>query len=127
VKVPGLLAVMTKPATWNFISIPSSVKIRTSLHIATRNDGTPWKDEKQMQTAVSHFLRGIEATSAVEPGATLHGLRVSFAAELGRDGASDGDVAAALGDKSERMGKHYTRHVENETKVIRAFKNKNNR
>jgi site-specific recombinase XerD len=100
---------------------------RTSLLIATRNGGTPWKDEKQMQTAVSHFLRGIEATSAVEPGATLHGLRVSFAAELGRDGASDGDVAAALGDKSERMGKHYTRHVENETKVIRAFKSKNNR
>jgi site-specific recombinase XerD len=94
---------------------------RTSLNIAIRNDGTVWKSEKEMQTAVSHFLRGIESTSAVEPGATLHGLRVSFAAELGRDGASNGDVAAALGDKSERMGKHYTRHVENESKVIRAF------
>jgi hypothetical protein len=97
---------------------------RTSLNIATRNDGTPWKDEKHMQTAVSHFLRGIEATSAVEPGATLHGLRVSFAAELGREGVSNGDVAAALGDRSERMGKHYTRHVENESKVIRAFGHK---
>jgi hypothetical protein len=94
---------------------------RTALQIAARNDGTPWESEKHMQTAVSHFLRGIEATSAVEPGATLHGLRVSFAAELGRDGASNGDVAAALGDKSERMGKHYTRHVENESKVVRAF------
>lgn len=100
---------------------------RTALQIATRNDGTPWEDEKQLQTAVSHFLRGIEATSAVEPGATLHGLRVSFAAELGRDGASNGDVAAALGDRSERMGKHYTRHVENEGKVIRAFEGKRKR
>lgn len=97
---------------------------RTSLNIATREDGTPWNDEKHMQTAVSHFLRGIEDTSAVEPGATLHGLRVSYAAELGRDGVSNSDVAAALGDRSERMGKHYTRHVENESKVIRAFASK---
>lgn len=97
---------------------------RTALNIATRNDGTPWDSEKQMQTAVSHFLRGIEDSSAVEPGATLHGLRVSYAAELGRGGASNGDVAAALGDRSERMGKHYTRHVENEARVIRAFESK---
>ena len=97
---------------------------RTSMNIATRDNGTVWDDEKQMQTAVSHFLRSIQDTSAVEPGATLHGLRVSYAADLGRDGASDGDVAAALGDRSERMGKHYTRHVEKEAKIIRAFKGK---
>lgn len=97
---------------------------RTSLHIAIRDNGTVWESEKHMQTQVSHFLRSIESASAVEPGSTLHGLRVSYAAELGRDGASDGDVAAALGDRSDRMGKHYTRHVENENKVIRAFKGK---
>jgi site-specific recombinase XerD len=97
---------------------------RSSLNIATRADGSPWKNEKLMQAAVSHFLRGIEATSAVEPGATLHGLRVSYAAEKRRDGADTGDVAAALGDRSTRMGEHYTRHVENESKVIRAFDRK---
>ena len=74
-----------------------------------------------MQTAVSHFLRGIEATTAVEPGATLHGLRVSCAAQKGREGASDSEVAAVLGDRSDRMGKHYTRNVTAESKVIRAF------
>lgn len=94
---------------------------KSSLNIATRADGSPWTDEKQMQTAVSHFLRSIKDVSAVEPGATLHGLRVSYAAELSRDGAGAGDVAAALGDRSTRMGEHYTRHVENENKVIRAF------
>ena len=31
------------------------------------------------------------------------------------------EVADLLGDKSERMGKHYTRHVEAEANVIRAF------
>jgi hypothetical protein len=115
-----------KEPTW----IPVTVELRafldgldrTSLNIATRTNGTLWKDEKHMQTAVSHFLRGIEATTAVEPGATLHGLRVSFAAEHGRDGnASDSEVAALLGDRSDRMGKHYTRHVTNESKVIGVF------
>lgn len=97
---------------------------RTSLNIAVRNDGTPWVDEKQMQTAVSHFLRGIEGKSAVEAGATLHGLRVTYATEMRREGSDVGDVAAALGDRSHRMGEHYTRHVESETKVIRAFERK---
>jgi len=97
---------------------------RTSLNIATRADGTLWEDEKQMQSAVSHFLRGIEATTAVEPGATLHGLRVSYAAEKGRDGSDNSEVAAALGDRSDAMGRHYTRHVTAESKVIRAFARK---
>lgn len=97
---------------------------KTSLHIATRADGTPWDSEKQMQTAVSHFLRDQEEHSAIEPGSTLHGLRVSYAAGLRRDGASTSDVAAALGDRSQAMGEHYTRHVEKEARVIRAFEKK---
>jgi site-specific recombinase XerD len=100
---------------------------RNSVNIATRADGTTWDDEKQMQTSVSHFLRGIKDVSAVGAGATLHGLRVSYAAELRRDGADAGGVAAALGDRSTRMGEHYTRHVENEAKVIRAFGKKKGR
>lgn len=94
------------------------------LNPATTAAGKPWPSEKEMQTAVSHFLRDHEEGTAIEPGSTLHGLRVSYAAELGRDGSSDSDVAAALGDRSEAMGKHYTRHVQNEVKVIRAFERK---
>lgn len=97
---------------------------RTALNIATRQDGTPWQDEVQMQTAVSHFLKKMERDGKVGDGLTLHGLRVTYAASLRRDGAATGDVAAALGDRSERMGEHYTRHVENETRVIRAFEAK---
>lgn len=60
----------------------------------------------------------------VEPSLTLHGLRVSFAAGIKRKrkrAVSNAAVAAALGDRDERMGAHYTRHVENELKVIQAF------
>lgn len=94
---------------------------RTSLHIATRHNGAPWKNEKQMQTAVSNWLNGVERKGLVGSGLTLHGLRVTYAAGLSRQGANAGEVAAALGDRDERMGTHYTRHVENEAKVIRAF------
>jgi hypothetical protein len=41
------------------------------------------------------------------------------------NGADDAEVAAALGDKSDSIGKHYTRHVENEAKVTRAFEGRN--
>ena len=52
-------------------------------------------------------------------GTTLRGLRVSSAAWWKRNGAGDSEIAALIGDKSTRMGTHYTRHVEGE--VIRAF------
>jgi len=95
---------------------------RTALTIATKSNGTPWDNEVQMQTEVSHFLRKLEKEGTIGAKTTLHGLRVTYAADLRRSGADAGQVAAALGDKSERMGTHYTRHVENEAKVIQAFK-----
>jgi hypothetical protein len=60
----------------------------------------------------------------VQPGLTVHGLRVSFAAGIKRKrrrAVSNAEVAAALGDRDERMGAHYTRHVENELKVVQAL------
>ena len=75
-----------------------------------------------MQTRVSHYLRDLERAGLIGAGTTLHGLRVSYAAWWKRTGgASNSEVADLLGDKSERMGKHYTRHVEAEANVIRAF------
>lgn len=97
---------------------------RTALAIATRKDGRPWESEKQMQLEVSHFLRDLERAGTIGSNTTLHGLRVTYAADLRRTGADVGLVAAALGDRSDVMGAHYTRHVENEAKVIRAFEAK---
>ncbi|MGX1323880.1 integrase [Bradyrhizobium sp. USDA 377] len=89
--------------------------------IAVRNDGSEWKSEKEMQTKVSHWLRGQEAKGLIGTGTTLHGLRVSYAAWWKRNGASDSEIAALIGDKSLRMGAHYTRHVESEVSIVRAF------
>ncbi len=48
-------------------------------------------------------------------------LRVSYAAWWRRNGANTGEVADLIGDEPERMGAHYTRHVEAEQNIIRAF------
>jgi len=95
--------------------------IRTSTHIATKHNGAPWRDEEQLQKAFSNWLSALEKKGLVGAGLTLHGLRVTYAAALKRDGANNSGVAAALGDRDERMGAHYTRHVENEAKVVMAF------
>jgi hypothetical protein len=89
--------------------------------IAVRDDGSLWPSEKEMQTRVSHWLRDQERAGKIGAGTTLHGLRVSYAAWWKRNGASDAEVAALIGDASEKMGKHYTRHVEAEITINRAF------
>lgn len=94
---------------------------RTSTLIAVRDDGTPWPSEKEMQTRVSHWLRERERDGDIGAGTTLHGLRVSYAAWWKRNGATDAEVADLLGDRSQAMGTHYTRHVAREDNVVRAF------
>jgi integrase len=73
---------------------------RGSTLIAVRDDGTPWKSEKELRTRVSHWLRGRERDGLIGAGTTLHGLRVSYAAWWKRNGATDAEVADFLGDKS---------------------------
>lgn len=101
---------------------------RSSIYIAIKNNGTPWRDEEQLQKSFSNFIASLVRQKLIEPGLTLHGLRVTFSAAIKRDALkrkqaipSNAAVAAALGDRDERMGAHYTRHIENEIKVIEAF------
>lgn len=89
--------------------------------ICVRDDGTTWPSEKEMQTRVSHWLREQERNGHIGDGTTLHGLRVSYAAWWKRNGANDREVADLIGDESEAMGRHYTRHVDAEVNITRAF------
>ena len=99
-----------------------ALKVRTKDGpIALRDNGKIWEDEVEMQTRVSHWLRDRERDGLIGAGTTLHGLRSTYAAWLSRNAANTKEVTAALGDKSERMGIHYTRHVEAEANVVRAF------
>jgi integrase len=95
---------------------------RSSMLIAVRDDGAPWASEVDMQTRASHYFRDLERKGLIGAGTTLHGLRATYAAWLKRHGASDAEIAGALTDRSSRMGGHYSRHVEREANVVRAFK-----
>jgi hypothetical protein len=89
--------------------------------ICARDGGSHWSSEKEMQTRVSHWLRDQERAGHIGAGTTLHGLRVSYASWWRRMGATKAEVAALIGDASEAMGGHYTRHVEDEVNIMQAF------
>jgi integrase len=90
--------------------------------IVVRQDGSAWPDEQRMQQGVCRWLRRQERAGHIGAGTTLHGLRVTYAAWWKREtGANNREVADLLGDSSEAMGARYTRHVEPEVNIIRAF------
>lgn len=110
------------PAAPELQEFLDNLKVKPINYIITKHNGEPWKTEKQLQTAFSNWMAELKKKGLVGPGLTLHGLRVTYAAAIKRkSGADNAAVAAALGDRDERMGAHYTRHVENEIKVIQAF------
>jgi integrase len=111
------------PASPELQRFLASLKVRvTEGPIALRYNGQPWVSAEQLQKQSSNFLAKLEAKGLIGSGLTLHGLRVSFAAEIKRvTGANDSQVAAALGDRDARMGAHYTRHVEQEQRIIEVF------
>jgi integrase len=108
------------PASPALQAFLAAIKVRTKDGpIALKRNGKPWESEEQLQKRSSNFLTGLARKGLVGPGLTEHGLRVTFAADIKRvTGANDDQVAAALGDRDTKMGAHYTRHVEQENKII---------
>lgn len=100
---------------------------RKSTVICLSSDNLPWKDEKAMQSAVSDYLTTLKKDELIREGCTLHGLRVTYAAAIRRQGFDTGIVADALGDRSRRMGEHYTRHVEKELGRMKIFNGQNDK
>jgi site-specific recombinase XerD len=115
--------IVTLPMMQELQDFLAELKVqRADGMITVRDDGALWPSEKEMQTRVSHWLRDQERAGHVGKGTTLHGLRVSYAAWWLRNGATVAEVTDLIGDLSERMGRHYTRHVESEININRAFK-----
>lgn len=114
---------VTLPVLPELQTFLASLKVqRADGLICIRDDGSAWASEKEMQTRVSHWFRDQERAGHLGSGTTLHGLRVTYAAWWKRaTGANNREIADLLGDESEAMGAHYTRHVETETNIARAF------
>ena len=80
---------------------------RTHEHICLNSDGNPWKNESSFRSAFSKTVRRLQKEGLIGPGATFHGLRHTVGASGRDDGASDFQVAAALGDRSIAMAALY--------------------
>jgi integrase len=108
------------PAAPELQTFLAALKVRSQDGpIAIKRNGQPWSSEEQLQKRSSNFLTGLAAKGLVGPGLTEHGLRATFAADIKRvTGANDDQVAAALGNRDARTGGHYTRHVEQESKIL---------
>jgi hypothetical protein len=73
------------PASPELQAYLACLKVRTKDGpIALRFNGKAWESPEQLQKQSSNFLAKLTARGLIEPGLTLHGLRVSFAAEVKR-------------------------------------------
>lgn len=98
---------------------------RNSIFVVTGLRGQPYTCPDTLQSAAGKHIRAIRAQGTTGDGLTLHGLRVTLAAEFKRMGYSDRQIADIIGDESESMGAHYSRHVERTDNVTDAFKHRN--
>lgn len=89
---------------------------KTTLTICKNSLGRPFPSENAMRKAWQDFKASPIFDKSIPTGAdlTLHGLRVTFASELKERGFSNQEIARALGDKTERMGGHYSRGADDE-------------
>jgi integrase len=111
------------PASPELQAFLAGIKVHSAEGpIAVRHNGRPWESAEQLQKQSSNFLTKLARNGLVGAGLTEHGLRATFASEFKRvTGANDSQVAAALGDRDVRMGAHYTRHVEQEARIVEVF------
>jgi hypothetical protein len=80
---------------------------RHSIYICTNSYNGTLEVRRNAPAGCQQVLTGLASDGHVKPGLTLHGLRVTLAAEFKRQGEHDGIVSDILGAKSEKMGRHY--------------------
>lgn len=103
---------------------PMAKGVLPSAPICRNSLGKRYPTENALRKAWQDF-KASEAFKAALPASsdlTLHGLRVTYASELREAGFSDREVADALGDLSESMGKRYSRGAEMRQTNVRVFK-----
>lgn len=84
--------------------------------------GKPWT-KSGLDSIWHKKKKALEAAGQIEPGLTLKGLRHTRATMLREMGATDRDVADALGQESESMGRHYSKNANIKNKMQEITKN----
>lgn len=97
-----------------------------SITFFANSFGKPWT-KSGFDTVWQRYRKGLEDAGLINKGLTLKGLRHTHATMHREGGASHRLIADALGDKSEDMGRHYSRDAdlrENMIEATRSFDEK---
>lgn len=112
-----------KPAPKALKKIIAEMPVHDAITLFANSYGNPWT-KSGFDSYWHKFKKSLEERGLIERGLTLKGLRHTHATMLRESGASHGEVADALGDKSESMGRWYSRDADlkaGQSKVIKAF------
>lgn len=95
-----------------------------AITFVVNSKNRPWKSENSFRSAFFKFIGRLEAKKLVEPGLTFHGLKHTVGKLLKEGGASDEDIAIALGHKTVAMARHYSAEADKRTRmeaVVKTF------
>ena len=84
--------------------------------IATNSHGLPWT-ESGFRSSWHTFRKRLENDGSVQPGLTIHGLRHTRATHVREAGYDDRTVADTLGQETEAMARHYSKHADTRAKL----------
>lgn len=92
-----------------------------AITLFANSRGKPWT-KSGFDTIWQAHKKELEADGAISKGLTLKGLRHAYATMRREFGESHRSIADGLGDKSESMGRHYSRDADLKSNMIDATK-----
>ncbi|MEX6505037.1 tyrosine-type recombinase/integrase [Jiella sp. M17.18] len=89
------------------------------MTLCVTSRGTPWT-ANGFRASFFKMIGKLKDEGKVGSGLTFHGLRHTVGALLKEDGASDEDIAIALGQKTVTMARHYSAEANKRTRMTAA-------
>lgn len=99
---------------------------KDAVTLCQNSHGRPWKSENALRKACLDHIGKLRKKDLVGPGLTMHGLRGTLASIIKEHGFDNRAVSNVIGDESESMGAHYSRHAiieSNVRDVMRTIRN----
>ena len=90
-----------------------------AITLVASSRGRPWTEDG-FRSSFFRLIRRLHDEGMVGAGLTFHGLRHTVGALLKEDGASDEDIAIALGQKTTAMARHYSAEANTRTRMTAA-------
>jgi integrase len=87
-----------------------------AITLLASSRGRPWTEDG-FRSSFFRLINRLETEELIGAGLTFHGLRHTVGKLLKEDGASDEDIAIALGQKTTAMARHYSAEADTRTRM----------